>query len=93
VAPERSERLDHVSDKEFLGDLGDAVSDCACVEFDSIPMESFHTMSNLADTYLQEFFAGKRLADYQKAHMKVWREIAAGLVARLLPHMPPPPLS
>jgi hypothetical protein len=89
----RQDYRHYLSDKEFLGDLGDAVSDCACVEFDSIPMESFHTMSNLADTYLQEFFAGKRLADYQKAHMKVWREIAAGLVARLLPHMPPPPLS
>jgi hypothetical protein len=88
----RQDYKHYLSDKEFLADLGSAVNDVAAVEFVNIGHEDMRNLEKIADEYLENYFRGKRLADYQKAHMKVWREIAAGLVTKLLHHRPAPPL-
>jgi hypothetical protein len=99
----RQDHRKYLTDEDFLGDLGDALADCSTIDFEGsniiTPENTFdqsvarHRMlDRIATEYLNEWFRGKNLVEYRKAHMKVWREIATGLVHKMIPHIQPPPL-
>jgi hypothetical protein len=92
----RQDYKHYLSDHEFLSDLSDAVSDFSGeIDANDITSENpfeaavaHHKMlSDLCESYLKKWFEGKQLGDYQRAHMKVWREIAAGMAKAIMPHV------